>query len=430
MKTYLKNSIIYQAFVRNFTPEGTFKSLENKLDYIKSLKTDILYLLPISPIGVDGRKGDLGSPYSISDYRQINPEYGTLDDFKSLINKTHQHGMKIMIDVVFNHTSRDSWILKNHPERMYKNNNGQFANKAGDWSDVYDLDTTNKDLIKYLVDTIELYCSYGVDGFRFDVGSLISKEFYIALMKMLNAKYPETILLCESVHSQFINYIRGVGFNALSDAEIVALGFDLLYTYNTMEYFSKYYSTNNPFYFEIYKGQLELEEASNPKESLRIRGLENHDQPRLIEYTKDINIRKNLLAFPAFMKGPLFIYNGLETKADHHLSLFTKDLLDLSIDKEWLNYVYKIISFKKDDKNLRLNTSIPLVTEGLSLIIENTYENNEKAYGLFNLTPDEIIFEHEGLEDGDYIDYLSNKNITIKNHKVSSIGPLYLFKIE
>ena len=84
MKTYLKNSVIYQVYVRNFTKEGTFNALKQKLDYIKNLKVDILYLLPISPIGKEGRKGDLGSPYSISDYTEINSELGTLEDFKSL----------------------------------------------------------------------------------------------------------------------------------------------------------------------------------------------------------------------------------------------------------------------------------------------------------------------------------------------------------
>ena len=98
MKKELINSTIYQVYVRNFTKEGTFNALNEKLDYIKDLGIDILYLLPISPIGEVGRKGDLGSPYSISDYSKINPELGTLEDFKSLLKATHDHQMKLMID--------------------------------------------------------------------------------------------------------------------------------------------------------------------------------------------------------------------------------------------------------------------------------------------------------------------------------------------
>ena len=176
MKNELKSSIIYQVFTRNYTIEGTFNALTSKLDYIKDLGTDILYLLPINEIGKVGRKGSLGSPYSIKDYYKINPEYGTLEDFKDLISKTHEKGMKLMIDIVFNHTSRDSLIMNEHPEWMYHDKDGNFANKAGDWSDVYDLDYNNQDLIAYLVGVIEYYCSLGVDGFRFDVASLIYKK--------------------------------------------------------------------------------------------------------------------------------------------------------------------------------------------------------------------------------------------------------------
>lgn len=126
MKKELKNQIIYQVFTRNFTKEGTFKSLINKLDYIKDLGTDIVYLLPINPIGEINRKGDLGSPYSISDYETINPELGSLEDFKELINATHTKGMKIMIDIVFNHTSYASKLFCEHHEWFYKTKQVKF----------------------------------------------------------------------------------------------------------------------------------------------------------------------------------------------------------------------------------------------------------------------------------------------------------------
>ena len=100
MKNFLKTSVIYQVYVRNFTQEGTFKALVKKLDYIKSLNVDIVYVLPVSPIGKVSRKGELGSPYSISDYTKINPELGNLDDFKELIKETHARDMKLMVDMV------------------------------------------------------------------------------------------------------------------------------------------------------------------------------------------------------------------------------------------------------------------------------------------------------------------------------------------
>ncbi len=432
MKNELKSSIIYQVFTRNYTIEGTFNALTSKLDYIKDLGTDILYLLPINEIGKVGRKGSLGSPYSIKDYYKINPEYGTLEDFKDLISKTHEKGMKLMIDIVFNHTSRDSLIMNEHPEWMYHDKDGNFANKAGDWSDVYDLDYNNQDLIAYLVGVIEYYCSLGVDGFRFDVASLIYKSFFEKLKEMLDQKYPKTILLAESVDSNFINYVRSINFNALSDAELYEVGFDLLYPYNNMEELRKYLGTKESRYLDMYKVLLNYEEAYNPATNLRIRGLENHDQKRLIEYTKNKILIKNLAAFPVFMKGPMFIYNGLESKADHHLDLFEKDLLDLSLDIEWYNFIKKLIEFKKDKLNQDLLISEVLTSKGRNLGIINHYKDGSTSYGLFNLSTslsnNGVIIKDDKLVDGAYVDYFTNKIVLIKNHSVKVKEPMYLFK--
>jgi len=115
MLNELKTYTIYQIYVRNYTEEGTFKALTNKLDYIKELGVKFIQLLPINEIGVYGRKGTLGSPYAIKDYYAINHELGTLDDFKELIVETHKRNLKIIMDVIFNHTSRDSVLLKEHP---------------------------------------------------------------------------------------------------------------------------------------------------------------------------------------------------------------------------------------------------------------------------------------------------------------------------
>ncbi|MDD3124183.1 MAG: alpha-amylase family glycosyl hydrolase, partial [Candidatus Izemoplasmatales bacterium] len=126
-----RNLVIYQVFVRNHTLEGTFKALIRDLDRIKSLGVDVVYLLPVHPIGTKNRKGTLGSPYSIQDYRLMNPELGSMSDFQTLIDEVHNRKMKIMMDEVFNHTSRDSRLLKEHPEWFYKNPKGEFANRVG-----------------------------------------------------------------------------------------------------------------------------------------------------------------------------------------------------------------------------------------------------------------------------------------------------------
>mgnify|MGYP003361817495 FL=1 len=115
----LRRSIIYCVYVRNFSQEGTFARIIPQLDRLKALGVDYIWLLPIHPLGVDKRKGKLGSPYAIQDYRAVNPEYGTLEDFEALCQAIHERDMKVMIDVVYNHTSPDSVLVKTHPEWFY-----------------------------------------------------------------------------------------------------------------------------------------------------------------------------------------------------------------------------------------------------------------------------------------------------------------------
>lgn len=113
---HLQNQVIYSVYVRAHTPEGTFRAVIPDLDRIKALGTDIIWFLPIHPIGVKGKKGSLGCPYANRDYRTVNPAYGTMDDFKALVDEIHKRGMKCMIDVVYNHTSPDSTLYAAHPE--------------------------------------------------------------------------------------------------------------------------------------------------------------------------------------------------------------------------------------------------------------------------------------------------------------------------
>ena len=136
-KSY-RNQIIYSVFVRNYSPEGTFEGVRRDLDRIQSLGTDIIWLLPIHPVGEKARKGSLGSPYAIQDYRAVNPEYGTLEDFQRLVDDIHAKGMKCIIDVVYNHTSPDSWLAQHHPEWFYRKPDGGFGNRVGDWTDIID----------------------------------------------------------------------------------------------------------------------------------------------------------------------------------------------------------------------------------------------------------------------------------------------------
>jgi len=134
-----KNATIYEVNVRQFTPEGTFKAFEAHLPRIKAMGIDIIWLMPINPIGVEKRKGTLGSYYSVKDYYGINPEFGTKEDFKALVTKIHSMGMHVIVDWVANHSSWDNALAKEHPDWYSKTPEGHFQPTPWyDWDDVID----------------------------------------------------------------------------------------------------------------------------------------------------------------------------------------------------------------------------------------------------------------------------------------------------
>ena len=138
---------------------------------------------------------------------------------------------------------------------------GKITGKVPVWSDVYDLDYSHPELIKYMVDVIDYYSSLGVDGYRFDVASLIPKEFFVSLKKMLNEKYPETIMLAESVHPGFVEFLRGENYTCLSDGELIEYAFDILYPYNSLENIRDYMLKKEERYLDYYKYALFVEDS-------------------------------------------------------------------------------------------------------------------------------------------------------------------------
>ena len=417
MKKELLKSVIYQVFVRNETKEGTFKALENKLEQIKEKGCDILYLMPISPIGEKGRKGSLGSPYSIKDYKAINPEYGNLDDLKSLIDKTHKLGMKIILDVVFNHTSRDSVLIDEHEEFYYHDENGNLGNRVGDWSDVYDLNLEKEETQNYLVSILKLYKSWGFDGFRFDVASFLPASFYQKVKDSLDSN---TIMLAEAVDGNFLLAARTTSREVLSNEELFEGGFDAVYHYANWHFFSEFLNNPSLENLSIYKGTLEMEQASIRQDGLVLRAIENHDRPRICSYKGNENFHKSLLAYSFFTRGPVFIYSGEESKETHTPSLFDKDVVTFeNYDKDYFDFYMKNIKLKKRDINKNLIQTIFSQDKEYGIKVINYYSNGYKELGLFPMKSDDVAFINIDLKDGTYQNLLGG-TINIKNKTITT----------
>lgn len=173
----VRSLVLYQAFPRNHGPSGRLTDVTADLDRIAALGVDVVYLLPIHPIGAVDRKGTHGSPYAIADYRAVHPDLGTVDDLRELCDAAHARGMRVIIDVVFNHTSPDSVLVREHPDFFHQDEHGVPFTTVPAWSDVIDLRHPDPALTRYLIDTLRQWVHLGVDGFRCDVASLVPLDF-------------------------------------------------------------------------------------------------------------------------------------------------------------------------------------------------------------------------------------------------------------
>ncbi|MBR1857153.1 MAG: alpha-amylase [Oribacterium sp.] len=413
----LRNLMMYQVFVRNYSKEGTFEALERDLDRIKKLGADIIYLLPVHPIGAVARKGSLGSPYAISDYRAVNPEYGTMDDFERLVNAIHEKGMKCMIDVVYNHTSPDSVLSKEHPEWFYRKADGSFGNRVGDWSDIIDLDYSNEGLWNYQIETLR-YWARIVDGFRCDVAPLVPVEFWLRARKEVSEIKKDFIWLAESVEPDFLLHLRGRGITAHSDSEIFE-AFDVSYDYDIYPAFTGYLTGRSSL--SKYVDDINRQEYIYPDNYVKIRFLENHDQSRAHFLIPDKKALENFTAFSFFQKGMAFVYAGQEFGASHLPSLFDRDTVLMEPEGGTdLSELIRTLSAMK--KNELFTDSVYKVTGDEKDVITAVHEKDEKiAAGVFSMSG-KAANAYIPLKDGYYTNVLNNREYEVFRNRINTGG--------
>src|SRR6056297_2987474 len=182
-----KNAVIYEVNIRQYTEEGTFEAFEEHLPRLKELGVDILWLMPIHPIGEKNRKGKLGSYYSVKDYKGVNSNFGTKEDFRNLVKEIHKQDMKIILDWIANHTSWDNPMINEHPEWYTKDSSGNFQAPVDDWTDVADLNYKNQELSDYMTEAMKYWVDdFNIDGYRCDVAGMVPTSFWNNTRKELN----------------------------------------------------------------------------------------------------------------------------------------------------------------------------------------------------------------------------------------------------
>ncbi|NQM30383.1 alpha-amylase [Streptococcus suis] len=410
----IRNSIIYSVFVRNFSEEGTFKEVEDKLDNLRELGVDIIWLMPFYPIGIKKKKGRFGSPYSIRNHQEIANEYGTIEDFKKLCDAVHKNGMKIIIDIVFNHTALDSDLVKQHPEWFYKKPNGEFGNKVGDWTDIIDLDYSNRELWSYQINILKYWIENGVDGFRCDVASLIPLDFWKQARNAINEIKPDCIWLAESIDHNFIRYMRSNNLIAHSDGELYEV-FDITYDYDIRHIFNSY--LKNDIALSRYVEAIQMQEAIYPSDYIKMRFLENHDQPRIASL---VTSKKGLLGWTAvsiFLKGCTLIYNGQEVGSEHLPNLFEKDVIDFtdSGTNLWF-FLRQLIHLRDEIPEESVCELVPIDT--LDILIIKYYHNNFVTMLFASLKGKTGVIDVE-LLDGNYINKIDGSVIAVHDNKIN-----------
>ncbi|MGT2844149.1 alpha-amylase family glycosyl hydrolase [Streptococcus hongkongensis] len=408
----LRNNLIYCIYTRHFSREGTFATVEKELDRIKKLGTDIIWFLPIYPIGQLKRKGNAGSPYAISDYRSINNELGTMADFEHLISEIHNRGMKVMIDIVFNHTSPDSLLVKEHPEWFYKKENGTFGNRVGDWTDIIDLDYSNLDLWNYQIETLTMWAKKGVDGFRCDVAPLVPLAFWKKARQAVSQINPDQIWLSESIDFGFLRELRNRKLIAHCDAEVYQ-AFDITYDYDMRGFFDGYLAGN--ISLSRYAEALSQQELIFPANYIKLRNLENHDTKRIASLVPDHEQLVQWTTFEFFQKGTTLLYNGQEVCDQVSPSLFETGVINWNNEYNISDYITKLAQLKKSislDANYEIQAS-----DQMDSIVLAYFSEKIETVGVFSFKGKTGKISVP-LEDGVYINQITNQEIHVTDSQV------------
>ncbi len=302
---WAKHGVIYEVFSRSFCKNGTFTGMVDRIPELKRLGVDIIWFMPIFPIGKKGKKGSLGCPYSIRDYFETNPEYGTKENFKKVVDEIHNAGMRVIIDMVANHSSNDHVAMEEYPDWFRQDELGSFTRKISQWSDVTDLNFENPDLWNYMKEAILYWVrEFDIDGFRCDVAGLVPEKFWAEVRKELEAIKSDIFLLAE-----------------WEDPQMHKFSFDS--TYDWVLYYKS---------LDVVKGKAPAEHLIDlliqrkndfPADSLRLRFIENHDMGRATEVFGPKRFRP-YAAFIFTIDGIPLLYNGQEVGDPNFLNLFEK----------------------------------------------------------------------------------------------------------
>jgi alpha-amylase len=361
---FLNNTNMYEVNVRQYTPEGTFNAFATHLPRLKDMGVEILWLMPIHPIGVVKRKGTLGSYYSISDFKAVNPEFGTASDFKNLVEKVHTLGMKIIIDWVANHAAWDNIWTKTNPDFFERDTEENFI-APYDWDDVIQINHKSEVEQDAMMDAMQHWVvDFDIDGFRADLAHLTPLQFWKNARTKLTSIKKDLIWLAET---EEINYHEA---------------FDISYTWKWMHTTEKF-ATGEKTFADCIKVLAEYYYGF-PKTALRLFFTSNHDENSWngTEYDKYGILAKAFAFFALMFNDVPLIYSGQELPNKKRLHFFDKDAIEWGQSVELHDFYKTLLTLRKRNNAFNKNAKI--------FFYEKFIAKNIMAYKLTNEN-DEVL---------------------------------------
>ena len=396
---WVKNATIYELNIRQFSQEGTFKAIEKQLPRLKKMGINIIWLMPVQPIGVINRKGSLGSYYSVKDYLKVNPEFGTDADFRSLVKAIHSQGMYVILDWVANHSSWDNPLATQHPEWYSRGRNGKFQSTPWrDYDDIIDFDYSQPGLRKYMTEALKFWVKeYDIDGYRCDVASFVPIDFWENARKELDAIKP-VFMLAEA-----------------EDKELHRRAFDATYNWTLWNILHQI-AINNKSVKTLGEAYIAEHVSIFPKEGIRMNFIDNHDKNSWEgnQYSNFGPALKAATVFTAMMDGMPMVYNGQEAGLDRSLLFFEKDPI---VWKKHENEALYTTLFALKHKNQALwngnrgGEMVRIMNDKMDQIISFVREKNgDKVITLINLSREKVQVSFDTSYDaGTYINLFSGK---------------------
>lgn len=380
--SWLSGTNIYEVNVRQYTHEGSFKAFQNHLPRLHNMGVEVLWFMPIGPIGVEKRLGTRGSYYACRDYKGLNPEFGTLEDFKALVAAAHNLGMKVIIDWVANHTAYDHNWTKEHPEWYIKDAEGNFTELNG-WNDVIDLDYEQKDMRLEMISAMEYWVKEcDIDGFRCDMAHLVPLSFWV-----------EARTHCEAIKPMLW----------LAECEVIAYHdvFDLTYAWEWMHVTEKFIQgTAN---LDVLKSLL-IRYAAYPAGAKKLWFTTNHDENSWngTEYEKYKEAAKAFAVFSCTWPGVPLVYSGQELPNMKRLLFFEKDEIEWTGQPLLESFYEALLSVRRQNTALQDGAAfLPLTTNADDKILAYLQVNgNNKLLTIINLSPStrlQLTIAHEQL---------------------------------